>query len=275
MAYALDLFIRFGDNIDTVYSIKINIVIFYRQCLFTGDDTMNTSIAVVEDSLEEFQTLRTHFARFGEDHHVQFSLSYFPSGEEFLNSYRPVYDIVLMDIGLPKINGMDAAARLREMDQTVILIFVTSLAQYALQGYQVDALDFVVKPVTYANFALKLQRALYRLSTTQGPELIINLPGQIHRIPTSQLKYVEINNHQIVYHTISETISAYGSLKEIEGSLNPRSFVRCNNCYLVNLKYVRAVRGMTADVDGEELRIIRPKRKAFIQALNDYLGGGI
>lgn len=232
-------------------------------------------VAVVEDRQDELETLRSHFARYTAEKEIQFHLTCYGGGEEFLSKYRPVYDMVLLDIGLPGLNGMEVAARLREMDQSVMLIFVTNMAQFAVRGYEVDAFDFLVKPVGYANFAMKLQRALNRLNTRRQTEIVINTPDGLVRIPSSQVKYIEISGHKIVYQTTHGPLNAYGNLKEIEAALDGKIFVRCNSCYLVNLSFVSAVHGFTAVVGGDELQISRPKRKAFIQALNDFLGGGI
>ena len=236
---------------------------------------MNRHVAIVEDSPAEAELLRSYFARFTKEHGVEFTLTCFASGEEFLNKYRPAYDLVLMDIGLPGHNGMETAAALRERDRSVTLIFVTNMAQFAVKGYEVDAFDFVVKPVGYSNFALKLQRALNKLDTRRDSEVLVTLSDSMVRLSASQIKYIEISGHRMVYHTTDGELYAYGNLKEVEASLGGGMFARCNNCYLVNLNYVRAVQGHTVTVGTDEPQNTRPRRKAFIQALNDYLGGGI
>ncbi|SBV97046.1 Response regulator receiver domain protein [uncultured Eubacteriales bacterium] len=236
---------------------------------------MVRNVAIVEDTQAEADLLKEFLARYSRERDVEFTVTHFKSGELFLEKYRPVYDIVLMDIGLPKINGMEAAARLRELDETTTLIFITNMAQFAVRGYEVDAFDFVVKPVSYSNFALKLQRALTKLISRKETEVIVSVADGMYRIPSSQIKYIEISGHKMIYHTTGDTIRAYGNLKEVEAILNGKQFVRCNSCYLVNLHYVYAIRAYTVVVDGEELQISRPRKKAFVQALNDYLGGVI
>lgn len=236
---------------------------------------MNRNIAIVEDEVEEAEILRSYFTRYSKEYGTTFTVTHFGSAEAFLNRYRPVYDLVLMDICLPKTSGMDAAAELRKLDQSVPLIFVTNMAQFAVKGYEVDAFDFVVKPVSYANFVLKLHRLLGRLATRREGEVLVTLSDHMVRLSASQIKYIEISGHRMVYHTTSGEVNAYGNLKEVEASLDASIFARCNSCYLVNLNYVQAIQGHTVLVDGEELQISRPRRKAFVQALNDYLGGGI
>lgn len=236
---------------------------------------MVRTVAVVEDSQAEADLLKEYFSRYSADKGTQFRVTHFESSRLFLNKYKPIYDIVLLDIGLPGINGMETAVRLREVDKTTMIIFVTNMAQFAVRGYEVGAFDFVVKPVTYSNFALKLQRALNTISSRRDHEVVVSTADGIFRIASSQIKYIEISGHKMTYHTTDGTINAYGNLKEVDAGLNGRMFVRCNSCYLVNLNYVQAVRGYKVVVYGDELQISRPRRKDFVQALNDFLGGGI
>lgn len=236
---------------------------------------MVRNVAIVEDTQAEADNLREYFSRYSAEKGMEFKITHFPSAEQFLEKYNPVYDLVLMDIGLPGMGGMEAAGRLRELDDMVTLIFVTNMAQFAVRGYEVDAFDFVVKPVTYSNFALKLQRALNKLGTRKDTEVVISISDGLYRVSSSQIKYIEISGHRMIYHTTNGTIKAYGNLKEIESILDGRMFVRCNSCYLINLNFVHAIRGFIVVVDTDELQISRPRKKAFVQAVNDYLGGGI
>ena len=236
---------------------------------------MNRTIAIVEDEAAEAEILQSYFSRYTQEYGTTFTVTHFLSAESFLNRDRPIYDLVLMDICLPRASGMDAAARLRQVDQSVPLIFVTNMAQFAVKGYEVDAFDFVVKPVSYANFVLKIHRLLGKLASRREGEVLVTQSGHMLRLYVSQIKYIEISGHRMVYHTTSGEVSAYGNLKEAEAALDPAMFARCNSCYLVNLNYVQAIQGHTVLVDGVSLQISRPRRKAFVQALNDYLGGGI
>lgn len=236
---------------------------------------MKYHVAIIEDEVPEAKLLRDYFQRFGQKKGAEFLLEFFRSGEDFLMNYKPIYDMVLMDICLPGANGMDTAFRLRKMDQTVTLIFVTNMAQYAVKGYEVNAFDYIVKPVSYAGFSLKLQRTLNQLSFQQDEELLIAHNDICHRVASSQIKYVEISGHDMVIHTTKEDIPAYGNLKQLETKLNPKKFVRCNSCYLVNLSFVQSIQGQQVLLGDISLQISRPRRRQFIQALNSYLGEGV
>ena len=177
---------------------------------------MNRNIAIVEDEVEEAETLRSYFARYTQEYGTAFTVTHFLTAEAFLNRYRPVYDLVLMDICLPKTSGMDAAALLRRVDQSVPLIFVTNMAQFAVKGYEVDAFDFVVKPVSYANFVLKIHRLLGKLAARREGEVLVTQSDHMIRLPASQIKYIEISGHRMVYHTTGGDVNAYGNLREAE-----------------------------------------------------------
>ena len=117
--------------------------------------------------------------------------------------------------------------------------------------------------------------ACLELAARREEEVLVTQSDHMIRLSASQIKYIEISGHRMVYHTTGGEVSAYGNLKEVEAALDPAMFARCNSCYLVNLNYVQAIQGYTVLVGGESLQISRPRRRAFAQALNDYLGGGI
>lgn len=239
----------------------------------TGKNT-EYMVAIVEDTQKEADLLKEHFLKYSEEQRVSFQIAIFSSGDDFLINYRPIYDLVLLDIGLPGLNGMGVAARLRETDQSVTLIFVTSMAQFAAQGYEVDAVDFIVKPVAYGNFRLKMKRILNRLQTRRYSELVISQGENLYRVSASQIRYIEISNHCLIYHTADGSIEAYGSLKKVEEQLGSKMFVRCNSCYMINLEYVQSIQeDFVVLIDGTRLKMSRLKRKPFVQALNNYLGG--
>ena len=236
---------------------------------------MNYLIAVVEDSPADTKTIQTLLDRYAGDHNVHFDMKFFSDSSSFLSDYQPIYDLVLMDINLPGLNGLEAATRMRRLDQSVVLLFITSLARYAANGYEVDATDFIVKPVSYPNFEAKLRRALSRCNHSSGQDFLIPTSDGIYRIAPSRIKYIETAGHTLIYHTTEGVIRSAGLLKDVEKKLDSRQFVRCNRCYLINLAYAKVIENQILIIDGNQLPISRPRYKAFLAALNDYLGGSI
>ena len=140
--------------------------------------------AIVEDDPAYAAVITDFYRRYAEECGRAVKIDFFESGSAFLEGYGEGYDLVFLDIELPGLDGMHVAADLRARDKSVLIIFVTNLAQYAVNGYDVQAFDFIVKPIKYYNFAMKLRRAFECLdnlckrkiwiSTRQGKQFIIN-----------------------------------------------------------------------------------------------------
>ena len=232
------------------------------------------NVAIVEDSREATELLVSYFDKFAQETETKFSVVTFDDAFSFLENYSPVFNMVLMDINMPNMDGMEASHRLREIDTTVTLIFVTNMAQYAIRGYEVGAADFIVKPVHYYDFRLKLGRALSRIDMQNRQKISIKIDDSIKCVSAADIMYVEVSKHKLIYHLPDETLESYGTLKQAEEALRGCNFVRCNQCYLVNLSYVNGAKGFTVTVGSDELAISRSNKKSFFQALNRFLGRG-
>lgn len=232
------------------------------------------NVAIVDDELAERQKI-CECLEFMEKGEKQFFVRQFESADEFLVKYEPIYDIIFMDIQMRGTNGINAAASLRKIDKTVIIIFVTNMAQLAVKGYEVDALDFVVKPINKLTFALKFKRALGRLANQPDDKILIKSEGDLLSVSAKAVRYAEVDGHYIVYQTPDGEYREYTTLSAAEKKLNANGiFERCNRGQLVNLRYVTAIKKDFVIVDGTELVIARTQRNAFIKAFADYMGGG-
>ncbi|MCI9518297.1 MAG: response regulator transcription factor [Clostridia bacterium] len=233
-------------------------------------------IAIVEDEKIEHERIRECLDFVSEREKIEFDISDFYSAPSFLCDYEPIYDIVLMDIEMPEMNGMEAAKKLRVIDQTVILLFVTNMAQYAVSGYEVDALDFIVKPIEKYHFALKMSRAVSRTTRRTEREIIVDGEGEVLSISLPQIVYLEVIGHYVYWHISGDrVVKEYSTMKNAENRIlrGGANFVKCNRCYLVNLRYVEAVKKDTVIIGKDRLSISRPQRKAFLNAFVKYIGG--
>ena len=104
----------------------------------------------------------------------------------------------------------------------------------------------------------------------RGHQLTLSTGKGEMRIPADELLYVEVNGHVMVFHTLEEKFTTYGTMKALEQSLLPHGFFRCDYCYLVNLRYVRKVEGYTVTLQNRTLSISRPRKKAFLAALAQF-----
>ncbi|MBR6966254.1 MAG: response regulator transcription factor [Clostridia bacterium] len=224
-------------------------------------------IAIIEDQAGDANLLTAALEKYGQEKQTGFQCDWHRTAEGFLDQYHYQYDIVFMDIRLPGITGMKAAHKLRSKDHAVLLVFTTNLAQYAVEGYEVDAADYILKPVTYAALKLKLPKLL-RKCGNDGREILVKCDEKFIKLHPSELMYTEIYDHHIHYVTQACTFRAYGTLKEIEDKL-PDGFFRVNNQTIVNLRYVTSAGDTDVVVGGRSFPISFRRRKDFLAALHD------
>lgn len=117
-------------------------------------------IAIVDDDAKERSLLKDYAERYAEEKKLDFGIVEFDSGLNFSADYAEPFDIILLDIEMPHLDGLKVAREIRKVDTAAVIIFITRMAQYAIKGYEVDALDFMLKPVTYFNLSAKLSRAM-------------------------------------------------------------------------------------------------------------------
>lgn len=191
-------------------------------------------IAIVEDQEETRESLNRFVRQYAQEQGLQVEISLITDGAEIAEHYTPGFDIIFMDVEMPRLDGFGAAEAIRAVDADVVLVFVTNMAQYAIRGYEVDALDYVLKPVNY---------------------------------------YLETHSRMLYYHTSKGEFAARASLQSAEKQLAEYHFVRCNQCYLVNLAYVKGIENDFALVKNDRLEISRRQRTAFLTAVASYMGG--
>lgn len=237
-------------------------------------ETERIKVIIVEDDKDAAAVLEEYLARYGEAKGVNFDVRKYNNVSLFLANYNNSADLILMDIELPDGDGMNAIAKLRERDGEVAVIFVTNMSQYAVKGYEVRALDFIVKPVSYGNFSVKLAGAISVIRSRVGKDIWISNKEGKTCIRSTRIKYIEVNKQVLVYHTLDGDYTQSGVLSNVQSELEGEPFSLCNRCYLVNLRYVTAVKQFDVFLGEQKLQISRPKRVTFMRDLNNYLAKG-
>ena len=214
-------------------------------------------IGIAEDDPSFQKTISEYIERYKKETNIDIQASFFQDGNELVFKYEPIYDVLLLDIEMPKMNGMDAAREIRKRDQRVLIIFITNMAQYAINGYEVGALDFVLKPIKYFSFSMKLEKALKSVSS-------------------DEIVYVEIRDHWLHIFTVDEEYQLLSTLKEFAAKLADYHFICCSSSFCINMKYVTDFQKDIITLnDKTELKVSRSKKKEVKQALLDYYKGGL
>ena len=239
------------------------------------------NVIVLEDENEAAEKLISCLNRFEKDKNYSFHITRYDNAVTLLDEYKSDADIIFVDIQLPLMNGMSAAHMIRKRDENVIIVFVTNLAQYAIEGYEVDAMDFVLKPVTYSTLALKLERLCKiaehkKLLSETNRTIIVNTKNSITRISIDEIMYIEVKNHNLIIHQKDNTLVFRGTISSMNEKLKDYYFVLCNSCFLVNLAYIKSIDSDEVVLkDDSRLKISQPKRKSFVQEVAKYFGGSI
>ena len=230
-------------------------------------------IAIVDDERSDSSALKALVDTYFQQNRQAYMIHVFNGALDFIRSTEN-HDIVFMDIRMDKLDGLEVARIMRKINTDSVLIFVTHMAQLAIKGYEVDALDYVLKPVNYYQFCTKLSRAVQRVQRRRGGQVVLQLAGGgMQVLSTGDIYYLETHDRLLWYHTTKGEFSVRASLASAEKQLAQYHFSRCNQCYLVNLKYVKAVENDFVHVNTDHLEISRRQRAAFLTAVASYIGG--
>ncbi len=228
-------------------------------------------IAIVEDEAAYTKQLTEYIKRFEKEFSKEIKLTFFTDGDEIVEKYTADYDIILMDIQMQFMDGMTAAEKIRQLDKSVIIMFITNMTSYAVRGYEVDALDYIVKPVEYFSFSQKLNRAIERIKKDEEHQILISVESGFRKITLEKLYYVESFGHQLNFITKEGVFTSRVTMTQMESTLLPHGFFRIAKSYLVNLKYVEGIQDGCCLVGGEMLQISRKKRQEFMDILVNYM----
>ena len=230
------------------------------------------NIAIVEDDAVTREETAEYCRRFQAETNAKLLIREFSDGRELVDNYDSSFDLIFLDIEMNYLNGLEAAEIIRKKDKNVMIVFLTNMGGYAIRGYSVQATDYILKPLSYPVFRCKMKEWIKRVEQYQGETVVIANGEELYRISTDHLYYVEVNSHRLIYHTDQGELSFWGSLKSAEQLLQGKGFAKCNSCYLVNLRYVQSISGNQVVVGSTPLQISRPRKKAFLEAVTQFIG---
>ena len=218
-------------------------------------------VLIAEDDPRCAIQLRQFLDSYSQETGRTFRITHYDNGEDLVERYQPEFDLLLLDVDMPFMDGMTAAGHIRRLDPEVVIVFVTNLAQYAIQGYSVNA------------FSQRLTRALRYVKKREDAYITVAVKGGALKLEVGNIHYIERLGRQLMFHTHDGIHASSATLQQMEDALSGKGFARCNKGYLVNLAHVSGVRDGCAVVQGDKLLISRGRRGPFLDALADYVGG--
>ncbi|MBO4990230.1 MAG: response regulator transcription factor [Clostridia bacterium] len=229
-------------------------------------------IAILDDEEENLRVLEGYIARYCESEKIEYRVQFYKEALSFVEKYKAIYDIIFMDVEMPLMDGFSAARKIRKIDGETVLIFVTKMAQYAVKGYEVSAMDYVVKPVSYAQFYIKFKRAVASAVAKKSVDYYIKRQNCIVKLNVRDIRYIETSGRVCTFHTVNGDYETYATLYNVKEDLKRYSFLQCNAYTLVNPSYITGAKGLSILMNDTEIAVSRPRKKDFFRELNEWIG---
>jgi len=228
------------------------------------------NIAIVDDEKHYSDELNTFIKAYASETDLEVNVDTFDNGLDLIFDFKPFYDVYLLDIKMPHMDGMELAKLIRQSDQKAVILFITNTPHFAIQGYEVNAFDYIVKPMQYGTFKLIFKSAL-KMIKRSNDRLSILVDGESLLINTEDIIFIEVSDHLLTIETLQSSFQIFASLKEIEAKLSASTFVRCNKSTLINLRHIERIQlDKIFMTDDHNFVASRSKKKLVQKAFIDY-----
>lgn len=233
------------------------------------------NIVICENDKNDQEFVKDKVVEILDDLDIEYEIKVYNSGDDLLEGYDKYTDIILLDIQMDGLDGMETARKIREFDDNVEIIFITSFVEYALEGYEVNAYRYLLKPVKDENLRTSLINCLNDRNFVKRSIVIKEGDTRI-KISLKDIMYIEVQGNDITVHTLKDTYRTKGTMSNFETEINSDMFVRCHKSYLVNLEYIKSIKRYTSIlVNDEEVPLSRNKYKEikdrFFEMIEDKL----
>ena len=229
------------------------------------------NIVICENDKNDQEFVGSKVVDILDDLNIEYEIKVYNSGDDLLEGYDKYTDIILLDIQMDGLDGMETARKIREFDDNVEIIFITSFVEYALEGYEVNAYRYLLKPVKDEDFRTSLINCLNDRNFVKR-SIVIKEGNTRIKISLKDIMYIEVQGNDITVHTLKDTYRTKGTMSSFETEINSDMFVRCHKSYLVNLEYIKSIKRYTSIlVNDEEVPLSRNKYKEIKDKFFDLI----
>lgn len=230
------------------------------------------NIGICDDELHYRVNIKDILGDILSTYSINYKIYEFSSGEELLSNYPKDLDILIMDIQMKIINGMDTARKIREFDQNLEIIFMTSFSEFMQEGYEVKAYRYILKPISERKISRNILPCINEIMKKKNNYLTINVKNYVDRIKIDSIVYIETDRPNILIYTNDNKYTTKMSISKIDKILREYGFFRCHNSYIVNLKLVESMNSNTLKIGEKYIPISKYRVKELKLALTNILG---
>jgi DNA-binding LytR/AlgR family response regulator len=234
---------------------------------------MKIHIAICDDNKIFCSQLNSFIQRFNKDNNINCEVNIFSSGIELLCQYTDEYKIIILDIEMYGMNGIETALEIRKKNQKVIIWFLTVSESYVMEGYKAEAYKYLIKPLTYEEFSKEFSDSIRWMEEKYVSPIVVEYKNEIFNLEADDILFIEVFGHKLIYHLQEEAITTIDTLKNIEVELRKSNFLRIHRSYLVNLKKVKTFNKIEVIMqNNERIPISKYKEKEFKEAYTHLWG---
>lgn len=233
--------------------------------------TNTINIAIVDDEEIQVELLEKYVKIWANKKDIRVITEVFYNGESFQFSWSmdKTYDVLLLDIEMPGINGVELAKKIRKEDNLINIIFITAITDYIGEGYDVEAINYLIKPIDEKKLYECLDKA-FEKTPKEEKITLIEEQGEIHRILQKDILYIESFGHNVEINTIDKKYNIRKNIGIMEKELDENNFVRCHRSYIVGLQHIKRIGKDNIELDNGEIVPVSRRQyvnvnKVFIQ----------
>lgn len=233
---------------------------------------MKYKLAIIDDEQKDIDSLINIFSKLKKEKGFDYEIYSFNDSVAFLNNFKKnKYNAIFTDMYMPNLNGIEMCKKIREIDNEILIVLTTNFAKYAIDGYSINAFDFVLKPVNEEAIIRVINRFLQK--SKQEEEKIINtkIGSNHYRFEANEIFYIESFGHTLTWVTKKGKFTGTGSLSKLEKILPSDRFTRCSNSYIVNLNLIDSIKKRDININDFTIHITKTYEKTFMSKFADAL----
>ncbi|MFA9377723.1 MAG: LytR/AlgR family response regulator transcription factor [Lachnotalea sp.] len=234
---------------------------------------MKINVAICDDNTMFCTQLNNFIERFNEEYNTNCEVEIFNSGFELLCQYTDEFKIIILDIEMEGINGIETALEIRKKNQKVIIWFLSVSTSYIMEGYKAEAYRYLIKPLSYEEFLKEFCASIKWMEEKYYSSIVVEYKNKTYYLDSNDILFIEVFGHNLIYHLMNEAVTGKDTMNNIEIELQKFNFLRIHRSYLINLKKVKTFsKTEVVMLNNKRIPISKYKEKEFKEAYTQLWG---